>query len=228
MAAPRRTAGVVNLQRQLDEAFPERKKPDGWIGNEDHQLHTSSHNPDDTPGSRPEWNGDPDNIPDVRGLDVDYDLGPGVDPHAVVRHIAALPGLGRVVRYMIFDALIYHVDNGFKPRKHTGDQHPTHIHFTLAFTESADDNTTFDYRLEEIHVALTSADKSWIKATIETAVKAQMAAVPAATWAHRLVDPLSKTTPPGTKAAGDYQRYNDLVTMGAADRVIDALEPDAG
>lgn len=47
MAAPRKTAGMLNFERQADAAFPRRKKPDGWIAD---KLHTgvSDHHPDDT------------------------------------------------------------------------------------------------------------------------------------------------------------------------------------
>jgi hypothetical protein len=95
MATPRQTAGMLNFERQLDATFPRRKKPDGWAD----QLHTgvSDHHPDDTPGSTPGWDGDPDKIPDVRGLDVDIHLGDNqVDRQDVVDHLRKITHLSTV------------------------------------------------------------------------------------------------------------------------------------
>ena len=177
MATPRKTAGMLNFERQLDAVFPDRQRPDGWIADDNH-TGTSSHHPDDTRGSRPEWDGDPDTIPDVRGVDVWSDLGPGVDSLAVCRHIAAQPRVATVVRYLIHKGLIWHERNRFIPVPYDGDDnHPTHIHVTFAFTEAADDNTSFDYRLEAIPVALTAADKKWILDAIKGNNKAAAAEV---------------------------------------------------
>lgn len=184
MSDPQKTAGAKNLERQLDEAFPDRRKPDGWIGNKAHQGHVSDHNPDDTPGSKPGWDGDPDNIPDVRALDISTDLGPGVTMIELVKHLTALPKLGTVVRYLIFDGLIYHVNQGFKPHTFDGDPHRDHLHVTFAWTEAADDNTTFDYRLEEL--SMPSAEE-YAKAV----------------WDYQLRNPYSDKD----QAAGTLLRY---------------------
>src|SRR5919202_6536127 len=103
------TLGLQSLRRQVDEAFPGRDRTsDGWIGDAAHQDSTSGHNPDDTAGSRPSWDGDPDRRPEVRAWDMDADLGPGVNTQAVVDHIRRLPGLGTVLRYIIYNRRIYH------------------------------------------------------------------------------------------------------------------------
>lgn len=167
MAAPRKTAGLKNFADQLTAAFPDRRLPDGWIADENH-TGTSDHHPDDTPGSKPGWDGDPDSIPDVRGIDVDIRLGPGAPPMLTVcRHLAALPHLARVVRYFIHDGLIWHVRNGFVAVKHTGDPHRGHLHVSFAWTEAADDNTTFDYQFGALPMALTPEDKAWISTEIK-------------------------------------------------------------
>lgn len=172
MAAPRRTAGLVNFTGQLDDAFPARKKPDGWIADGAHGV--SDHQPDDVPGSKAAWNGDPDNIPDVRAVDVSDDLGPGVSMWDVCRHLASLAGLGLVVRYFIYGTTIWHVRNGFRPVRHTGTPHPTHLHVSFAWTEAADDNTTYNYRFQEVPVALTAADKAWLSAEVARIVDARI------------------------------------------------------
>lgn len=145
-----KTAGMLNFERQLSKAFPNRALPDGWIGDPDHQDRTSSHNPDDTPGSKPEWDGDPDSTPDVRAVDVKASLGSTISARAVCNHMAKLPNLRSVVRYFIHQGKIWHERNDFVPEDHDGDPHPSHVHVTFAFTEAADDNTTFNYRFEEL------------------------------------------------------------------------------
>lgn len=170
MSAPRKTAGSAYFQRSLDEALPGRRKPDGWIGDEAHKLHASSHNADDTPGSKPEWNGDPDSDPETRALDIRTPLTAEVSGQALVDHLRALPRISTVdhlralpristvIRYLIHDGWIYHVRAGFRPERYSGDPHTGHVHITFAFTQAADNNTTFDYRLGDLVAALPLED----------------------------------------------------------------------
>jgi hypothetical protein len=147
------TKGLQNLREQVDRAFPARDKTsDGTIGDTAHQAETSGHNPDDTPGSRPEWDGDSDSTPEVRAWDMDSDLRrPGVTAQDVVDHLRQLPGLSTVLRYMIYDRLIYEASTGWQPRPYTGaSAHTEHIHFSGARSQAADEDTTFDYRLGEL------------------------------------------------------------------------------
>lgn len=147
------TKGLQNLRAQVDEAFPDRDKTsDGTIGDAAHQAETSGHNPDDTAGSKAEWNGDPDSTPEVRAWDMDSDLRmPGVTAQQVVDHIRALPGVASVLRYMIYNRRIYKAANGWAAETYTGPSaHTEHIHFSGAYSQAADSNTTFDYRLEDL------------------------------------------------------------------------------
>jgi hypothetical protein len=152
-----KTRNIINLQRQLDEAFPRRKKPDGWIGNAAHKGHTSGHNPDDTPGSKPAWNGDPDALAEVRDLDISEDLGDGVHGQDLVDHLIKVPGIGQVVRYFIHRGRMYHQRTGFRPEAFDGDPHTDHVHVEGAWSQAADNNASFDFRLEDI--AMPSADE---------------------------------------------------------------------
>lgn len=199
-----KTAGLVNFTDQLTAAFPNRELPDGWIGDEAHQDSTSSHNPDDTKGSKPEWE-DADSTADVRAVDVANDFGePDVDGQVVVDHLVVLPNLGSVIRYMIHDGLIYHVDNDFAPDDYAGSNpHREHIHVTFAFTEAADDNTTYDYRFGEI-MGLSSADKTWITGEIRRNLS-EMLTGP-------LGDVIQRRMPDGTKIEDD----NPKMTVGSA------------
>ena len=166
------TLGLQNLRRQVDAALPGRDKAsDGTIGDAAHQAETSSHNPDDTAGSTPEWNGDPDSTPEVRAWDMDSDLRtPGVTAQQVVDHIRALPGVSNVLRYLIYNRKIYRASNGWAAETYTGaSAHTEHIHFTGQFTQAADNNTSFDYRLEDL-VSLSADDKDWIEARLDALI----------------------------------------------------------
>ncbi len=161
------TKGLQNLREQVNATFPHRDKTsDGTIGDAAHQAETSGHNPDDTAGSKAEWNGDPDSTPEVRAWDMDSDLGGGVSAQEFVDHMRALPGLSSVIRYMIYNRKMYHVSNGFNPTAYTGPSpHTEHVHFSGAWTQAADNNAGFDYHLEDL-VALTSDDLTAIKQAV--------------------------------------------------------------
>lgn len=164
------TKGLQNLRAQVNAAFPDRDKTsDGTIGDTAHQAETSGHNPDDTPGSRPEWDGDPDNDPEVRAWDMDSDLRAApATAQQVVDHIRHLPNVSSVLRYIIYNRKIYKASNGWAAETYTGaSAHTEHIHFSGAYSQAADNNTTFDYRLEEIPVALTSDDINWLAARFD-------------------------------------------------------------
>lgn len=169
------TDGLRNLRAQVDEAFPDRDKTsDGTIGDTAHQDETSGHNPDDTAGSRPEWDGDSDNDPEVRAWDMDSDLRAApTTAQALVDHLRALPGLSTVLRYMIYNRVIYEAAAGWAPRAYLGaSAHTEHIHFSGARTNAADANQSFDFRLEELPVALTPADKTWLTNMIDARLDA--------------------------------------------------------
>jgi hypothetical protein len=240
------TKGLQNLRAQVNAAFPDRDKTsDGTIGDAAHQAGTSSHNPDDSPGNKgkPEWNGDLDANAEVRAWDMDSDLRASpATAQQVVDHIRGLPGVSAVLRYMIYNRKIYRAANGWKVESYDGPSpHTEHIHFSGQFTQAADNNTSFDYRLEEIPVALTDADKAWIKNLIEKdgavarGLRAQpnnlsdteRAKIADAVWAKQLQRP--EEADGKTTSAGAYQAWNDIVNRNtaneAAGNVIGTLEP---
>lgn len=199
-----KTAGLVNFTDQLTAAFPDRRLPDGWIGDEAHQDSTSSHNPDDTSGSRPEWE-DADSTADVRAVDVATDFGCDVSGRDVVRHLVDLDELGTVIRYIIHDGSMWHVDDDFDEDQYSGSNpHDHHVHVTFAFTEAADDNTSYDYRFEEIGVALSSDDKQWITGEIRRNLAEALDGV--------LGDVVVRRNPDGTVIGGD----NPTMTVSSA------------
>lgn len=162
------TLGLQNLRNQINEWAPERDHTsDGTIGDQAHLAEShSGHDPDDVPGSHAEWNGDPDSTPEVRAIDVDVDFRNGATAQTLVDHIVGLKP-SSVLRYVIYNRRIYEAENGWRSRVYTGESaHLEHIHFSGAFSQAADNNTAFDYRLGDIPVALTSADKTWIQQQI--------------------------------------------------------------
>jgi len=164
------TPGMKNLRNQINEAFPDRDKTsDGTIGDAAHASGISGHNPDDSPYDNAEWDGDPDSIPEVRAIDTDVNLNaPPATAQQIVDHIRKLPGVSSVLRYIIYNRKIYRATNGWAPVAYDGPSpHTEHIHFSGAYSQASDNNTTFDYRLEEIPVALTTADKTWIESRLD-------------------------------------------------------------
>lgn len=164
------TPGLKNLGNQFNERWPTRYgDSDGAVGDYAHSEYDSGHNADDTKYNNAEWDSDSDNKSEVRAIDVDCDLNdPSItsssDKQAqmqkVIDHMRNLPDLSSVIRYMIFDGRIYKASNGFKAETYTGSSaHTEHAHFSGAYSQSSDENTSFDYRFEEVgDMALSDAD----------------------------------------------------------------------
>jgi hypothetical protein len=165
------TPGLKNLGNQFNKRWPKRYgDSDGAEGDYAHSQGTSGHNPDDTSYDNAEWDSDSDNKSEIRAIDVDKDLNEsGSNMQMVIDHMRTLPNLSSVIRYMIYNKKIYKASNGFKPETYTGSNtHTEHAHFSGAYSQSSDENTTFNYRFEEVgNMALTDADvqKIWASKT---------------------------------------------------------------
>jgi len=164
------TKPLVNFRTQLDEICPNRDKTsDGSIGDFAHSQGSSDHNPDDTGHGNAGWDGDADNVQDVRAIDVDRDLNtPGLSMERLHAHLLKYCRNGTFwfVRYIIFDGYIYHKNyDNYIRRTYTGSNpHNHHMHISSEWSEAADDanaNWRFDELLEE-DVSFEQADKDWI------------------------------------------------------------------
>jgi hypothetical protein len=176
------TPGMKNLGNQFNERWPNRYgDSDGAVGDYIHTQGTSGHNPDDTVHNNAEWDSDSDTKSEIRAIDVDSTLNDSTlttstDPQAqmqvVIDHMRKLPNLSSVIRYMIFDGKKYPYQTGFKPEPYTGaSAHTEHAHFSGAYSQSADENTTFDFKFWElgtVYADLTNADKDDIATRVWT------------------------------------------------------------
>jgi hypothetical protein len=160
-------ACAKSLFAEFDEIAPGRDHAsDGSIGDAAHQQEVSDHNPDET-GSVPIH--DADHINEVHAIDVDSDLRtPGLTMEAVVQFMLGRcrSGAEKRLRYIIYNRRIWEADNSWKQRAYTGaSAHTEHAHFSFSYTTSLEASTA-SWHLEDIPVALTSADKTWIQQQI--------------------------------------------------------------
>lgn len=166
------------LGSELNQIAPNRDRTtDGTIGNAAHQLSVSDHN-DDEVGRVPIR--DADNKHEVHAIDLDADLRePNLTMEMVVQHVIARcrSGEEKRLRYVIYNKRIWEASNGWKQRSYTGDSpHTAHAHFSASY-ETKLEASIASWRLEDIPVALTEADKKWLKAEIKAGTSEAVAGV---------------------------------------------------
>lgn len=166
------------LRTELNLIAPNRDRTtDGTIGNAAHQQHISDHN-DDEIGKVPIR--DADNKHEVHAIDLDADLRePNLTMAMVVQHIIARcrSGEEKRLRYVIYNKRIWEASNRWTLRAYDGDNpHTEHAHFSASY-ETKLEASTASWRLEDIPVALTEADKKWIRDEIKAGVKEAVATV---------------------------------------------------
>jgi len=107
---------LVTLREQINEAYPNRDKTsDGWIGDKAHRARKSDHNPN-ARGV-------------VTALDVDKDLGGGMDAHRWAREVL-VPTRDTRIEYVISNGQVWTHSLGW--HKYTGSNpHEGHIHISV-------------------------------------------------------------------------------------------------
>lgn len=125
------TPAMLSQRSAFNTRFPNRRKgvnsSDGFVGDYAHQQSPSSHNPDDTPGSKSEYT-DADTKQEVRGSDTDENLNDSEhDMFDVIDAIIATPNDVKRCKYLIYQDTVWSRNNNWKPAKYNGDYH-NHLH----------------------------------------------------------------------------------------------------
>jgi hypothetical protein len=193
------------LFAEFDRIAPSRDHAsDGSIGDAAHQNEVSDHNPDET-GKVPIH--DADHINEVHAIDVDNTLRESdLTMEKVVQFLLGRcrSGAEKRLRYMIYNRRIWSASSGWVQKTYTGaSPHTEHAHFSASY-ETKLEASTASWHLEDIPVALTAADKTWLTNTIAAQTKAAIDAKLSAI----ATEVMSKYRVPGTTTPGDatYQR----------------------
>jgi hypothetical protein len=171
MASPALVPCLVQLRIEINAIAPARSKAsDGWIGDKAHEQSVSDHNDDET-GNVPIR--DADSAHEVHAIDVDVDLNESdLTMEKVVQFLLGRcrSGAETRLRYIIFNRRIWSASSGWVQKTYTGaSPHTEHAHFSASYTTSLEVSTA-SWHLEDIPVALTAADKTWIAAQIKASV----------------------------------------------------------
>lgn len=142
MSGPVLVACLVALRTEFNELAPHRDKgADGWIGDAAHQQESSDHNPDET-GRTPYE--DADHINEVHALDVDKDLGGGLDLDEYVDRIVVAHRADRDNRLqnVIWQGYIASRSWGWTWQAYSGpSKHFDHAHFSARYTTAQENDT---------------------------------------------------------------------------------------
>lgn len=164
---------LKQLFAEFDRIAPSRDHAsDGSIGDTAHQNEVSDHN-DDEVGKVPIH--DADKIHEVHAIDVDDNLRESdLTMEKVVQFLLGRcrSGAEERLRYIIYNRRIWSASSGWVKKTYTGaSAHTEHAHFSASY-ETKLEASTASWHLEDIPVALTEADKAWIKADNDRAAKA--------------------------------------------------------
>lgn len=170
MAAPFLVACLVALRTEFNLVAPHRDKgADGWIGDLAHQQEVSDHNPDET-GRVPVK--DADILNEVHAIDIDKDLGPGLDLDVFVERIrlAHLAGRDNRLQYIIWRGRIASRSWGWTWRPYAGpSKHFDHAHFSARYTTAQEsDASLWGVYVDEEELPVKQADfnalmDGWVK-----------------------------------------------------------------
>lgn len=119
---PYEAPSLARFKSALNTRWPGRDhSSDGWIGDKAHQGTKSGHNPSPPSGV-------------VRARDTDVD---GIHVPSVVASLLLNPA----IRYVIYNARIFHAQNLFRPKNYTGSNpHKGHAHAEIESTKMAENS----------------------------------------------------------------------------------------
>lgn len=195
------------LFMEFDRIAPSRDHAsDGSIGDTAHQDEVSDHNPDET-GSVPIH--DADHINEVHAIDVDNTLRESdLTMEKCVQFLLARcrSGAEKRLRYIIYNRRIWSASSGWVQKAYAGKSpHTEHAHFSASYVTALEASTA-SWHLEDIPVALTQADKDWIKSVVTASTTANAAAIKAAVDDHLAVKGWSS----GFTGRTEAQHFDDM------------------
>jgi hypothetical protein len=195
---------LARLRSELNTIAPGRdKSSDGTIGDRAHQNSVSDHN-DDEVGRVPIR--DADSKHEVHAFDADGDLRtPNLTMEMVIQHLLTRcrSGAEKRLRYIIYNRRIWEASNSWRQRAYTGaSPHTEHAHFSASY-ETKREADASSWRLEDIPVALTDADKKWLSAQIDAAATKAAERV----WKTKLNVAVQSGAKPSLQEAGSILRY---------------------
>jgi hypothetical protein len=172
MGDPILIPAAVSLRNAFNSVAPNRDKAsDGWIGDTAHQQEESDHNSDET-GNVPIH--DADKINEVHAIDVDNNLNESdLTMEKVVQYQInrCRSGAERRLRYVIYSRRIWSASTNWIQKTYTGaSPHTEHAHFSFSYDTALEANVS-SWKMEEIPVALTDTDKTWILGAIRDEVR---------------------------------------------------------
>jgi hypothetical protein len=211
---------LVALRTAFNLVAPSRDtKSDGWIGDTAHQQEVSDHNNDET-GSVPIH--DADKTPEVHAVDVDNNLNESdLTMEKVVQFLLGRcrSGAETRLRYIIYNRRIWSASSGWVQKAYAGaSPHTEHAHFSASY-DTAREASTASWHLEDIPVALTAADKTWITAQIKAAVPTA-AAVAQEIWKKVRTSPEFLSDTEKNELVGRVNEHTDTVVKAGTDAVL--------
>lgn len=220
MAGPILVPCLVALRRELNELGPGRdKRSDGWLGDRAHALTSSDHNGDES-GRTPYE--DADFVDEVHAFDAD-DSGPWINGFTLdlgveLIRVNHLRGRDDRLQNIIRNGKIASRSWGWDWRDYNGPNgHHEHGHFSARYT-TAQERDVSPWGLVERwgDMALSEADKDWIKDTIEQAVDRRVGDVVPRLGPDGKPLPLSDTNPTMTVNSALFYVARDLDTIKKA------------
>lgn len=152
---------------------------DGAVADEAHrEAGTSDHIPDEEAAALRDK--DADKVNEVHAIDVDDDLRESdLTMEKVVQFLLGRcrSGAEKRLRYIIYNRRIWSASSGWVQKTYTGaSAHTEHAHFSASYATNLEASTA-SWHLEDIPVALTADDKTWITSTVKAQVSAGVASI---------------------------------------------------